>query len=77
MKKNILAVTGIRSDYDILSSVLSAINAHPDLTLGVVVTGAHLSENYGLTKTQIENDGFCIVDQIESLLNSDLCGCTN
>ena len=71
MKKRILAVTGIRSDYDILSTVLKAINIHPDLSLGVVVTGAHLSDNYGLTKSLIEDDQFEIVDEIESLLNVD------
>lgn len=71
MKKKILAVTGIRSDYDILSTVLKAINTHPGLSLGVVVTGAHLSENYGLTKSLIEDDQFHIVDEIESLLNVD------
>ena len=71
MKKKILAITGIRSEYDILSTVLTAIDTHPDLSLGVVVTGAHLSENYGLTKSLIEADQFEIVDEIESLLNVD------
>jgi len=71
MKRKILAVTGIRSDYDILSAVLKAIKTHPDLSLGVVVTGAHLSDNYGLTKTLIVGDQLNIVDEIESLLNAD------
>ena len=71
MNRKILAVTGIRSDYDILSSVLRAIHTQPGLSLGVIVTGAHLSANYGLTKSLIEEDGFRIVDEVESLLNAD------
>ena len=71
MTKKILAVTGIRSDYDILSSVFKAIESHPELSLDIVVTGAHLSENYGLTLSIIDDDGFNIVDKIESLFNSD------
>ena len=70
-KRLILAVTGIRSDYDILSSVLHEIKNHPELKLQVVATGAHLSEDFGLTVNEIQKDGFEIVDRIENLLNSD------
>ncbi len=70
-KRLVLAVTGIRSEYDIMSSVFSAIEKHPNLELQLVVTGAHLSEDYGFTVKDIQQDGFYIVDQIESLLNSD------
>lgn len=69
--KKILAVTGIRSEYDIISSVLRAINDHDDLELRVVVTGAHLSDAYGHTIDEIRADGFMIIDEIESLINSD------
>ena len=71
MKKKILAVTGIRSEYDIMSFVFRAIQAHPDLYLRVAVTGAHLSEAYGHTVDEIRADGFEIVDEIESLINGD------
>lgn len=71
MKKKILAVTGIRSEYDIMSSVFRAIQAHLELDLRVVVTGAHLSEAYGHTVDEIRADGFEIVDEIESLINGD------
>jgi len=54
-----------------MSSVFSAIEKHPNLELQLVVTGAHLSEDYGFTVKDIQQDGFYIVDQIESLLNSD------
>ena len=71
MKKLVLAVTGIRSEYDIMSSVFKAIDNHPELELNLAVTGAHLSENFGYTINEIENDGFKIVDHIESLLSGN------
>ena len=71
MKKKILAVTGIRSEYDIMSSVFRAISVHPDLDLQLVVTGAHLSDAYGYTVDEIKDDGFVIAEEIESLINSD------
>ncbi len=70
-KKRVLGVTGIRSEYDIMSSVFRAIAGHPDLDLQLVVTGAHLSEAYGHTINEIRADGFVIADEIESLLNGD------
>lgn len=70
-KKLVLGVTGIRSEYDIMSSVFKAIASHPLLDLQVVVTGAHLSDAYGRTVQEIRNDGFTIADEIESLINGD------
>lgn len=70
-KRLVLGVTGIRSEYDIMSSVFRAIDDHPDLDLQVAVTGAHLSDAYGRTIDDIRADGFTIADEIESLLNGD------
>lgn len=69
--RKVLAVTGIRSEYDILSSVFKAIDEHPDLALEVCVTGAHLSAAFGETVNQIKADGFTIADEVESLINGD------
>ncbi|RPI72666.1 MAG: UDP-N-acetylglucosamine 2-epimerase (hydrolyzing) [Desulfobacteraceae bacterium] len=71
IKRNILGITGIRSEYDILSSVFRAVQNHPDLNLGVVATGAHLSPVFGNTIEAIRADGFPIADEIESLLSGD------
>lgn len=70
-RRTVLAVTGIRSEYDIMSSVFRAIERHQALELRVVVTGAHLSEAYGYTVSEVRKDGFTIVDEVDSLLNSD------
>jgi GDP/UDP-N,N'-diacetylbacillosamine 2-epimerase (hydrolysing) len=70
-KRSVLGVTGIRSDYDILSSVFKAIQQHPGLELELIVTGAHLSHAFGYTVSEIEKDGFAIADKILSLISSD------
>lgn len=69
--RKILGITGIRSEYDIMSSVYKAIDEHPALELSLAVTGAHLSTAYGYTVEEIREDGFTIVDEIENLINSD------
>ena len=59
-QRKILAITGIRAEYDIMSSVFKAIEQHDRLALSLVVTGAHLSKNRGLTVNEIKSDGFTI-----------------
>jgi GDP/UDP-N,N'-diacetylbacillosamine 2-epimerase (hydrolysing) len=71
MKRRILALTGIRSEYDILFSVFKEILNTENLELLLVVTGAHLSENHGYTKKEIVADGFEIHDEIQNLLSGD------
>ena len=44
-KKVILAITGIRSEYDIMSSVYKEIKSRKKLILKLIVTGAHLKKN--------------------------------
>lgn len=70
-KRKVIFVTGIRSEYDILYSVMRAVQESASLELGVVVTGAHLSPMYGSTVREVEKDNFPIVARIESLLNAD------
>ena len=71
MKRKILFTTGIRSDYDILYSVIRAVDEHPQMEANLIITGAHLAELYGRTVDQVELDEFKIVARIESLLNSN------
>ena len=69
-KKKILAVTGIRSDYDILFPVLDESRKKGHKVF-VVVSGAHLSEQFGLTVKNIVADGFEIADRIDTLFSTD------
>lgn len=70
-RRRILGVTGIRSEYDILSSVFAAIRGHRGLRLELIVTGTHLSPDYGETVREIRRDGFRIAEEIESLISGD------
>jgi len=70
-KRRVLFVSAIRSEYDILSSVMRAVDAHPALEAELVVTGAHLSPRFGSTVDEVERDGFRIAAKLESLFDSD------
>jgi GDP/UDP-N,N'-diacetylbacillosamine 2-epimerase (hydrolysing) len=69
--KKILAITGIRSDYDLLSSLLFRLNNDKDVELKLLVGNAHLSQTYGMSVQQIEKDGFDILLKVESLIDGD------
>ena len=71
MKKKICVVTGSRAEYGLLRPLLEQIKSDSDLTLQLVVTGTHLSLEYGLTYKEIENDGFDIDEKIDIGLCSD------
>ncbi len=64
-------VTGSRAEYGLLYWALREIESAPDLELQLVVTGMHLSSEFGLTVQQIEDDGFEINHRVEMLLSSD------
>lgn len=70
-KKKILAITGIRSEYDLLVPLLKGIEEDGEFDLGVIVSGAHLTPLHDYSFRLIEQDGFRIVERIESLLFSD------
>lgn len=67
----ILGITGIRSDYDLLSSVYTLLSNDPSVDLRLLVGGAHLSRTYGYTIDLIRADGIQILASIETLLDSD------
>lgn len=51
--------------------VMEEIQASAALELRVVVTGAHLSPEFGMTVSEIESDGFVIDQRVEMLLSAD------
>ncbi len=70
-RKKICVVTGCRAEYGLLYWVMKRIAADDELQLQLLVTGAHLSPEFGLTWREIEKDGFVIDEKIEMLLSSD------
>jgi UDP-hydrolysing UDP-N-acetyl-D-glucosamine 2-epimerase len=74
MASRICVITGSRADYGLLYWVLHDLRAEPDLELQLVVTGMHLSPEFGLTVNEIEKDGFPIARRVEMLISSDTPG---
>jgi len=72
--RKIAVVTGTRAEYGTLYSVLRAIEAKQKLRLSLVVTGMHLSHEFGYTVKEIEKDGFKIDAKVDMLLSSDTLG---
>ena len=68
--KKICVVTGTRAEYGLLYWLLKEIEADKELELQVIVTGMHLSPEFGLTYKEIEKE-FKINKKIEMLLSSD------
>ena len=69
--RTIGVVTGSRSDYGCLVPILRQIRKSPGLRLRLLVTGAHLVREFGLTVREIEADGFGIDDRVKIPLSSD------
>src|SRR5690554_607852 len=68
--KKVCVVTGTRAEYGLLYWLIKAIQEDSDLELQLIVTGMHLSPEFGLTYKSIEKD-FKIDKKIEMLLSSD------
>jgi len=71
MMKKIAVFTGTRAEYGLLYWLLKDIQEDLELKLQLLVSGMHLSPEFGQTYTQIEKDGFHIDEKIEILLSSD------
>ena len=71
-KRKICIVTGTRAEYGHLYWVIKRIHEDPDLELQLLVTGMHLSYEFGLTVKEIEKDQFPISERVEMLLSSDI-----
>ena len=67
----ICVVTGTRAEYGLLRSLIQGIANSDILSLNLVVTGMHLSPEFGLTVEEIEHDGIHIDRKLEMLLSSD------
>lgn len=69
--RKICVITGTRAEYGLLRWVMEGLRNSADMELQVVVTGMHLSPEFGLTYREIEADGFRIDRKVEVLLSSD------
>lgn len=69
--KRIGIMTGTRAEYGLLKPLMQEINKDNDLELYLIVSGMHLSPEFGMTYKEIEGDGFQINAKVEMLLSSD------
>jgi len=69
--RKIAVVTGTRAEYGLLYWIIKGIHDDTDLELQLIVTGMHLSPEFGLTYKEIEKDGFPIAERVEMLMSSD------
>ncbi len=70
-KRKILVITGTRAEYGLMRWIIQYLNDDPDIELQLVVTGMHLSPEFGLTFKNILDDNFVIQRKVEILLSSD------
>ena len=66
----ICVVTGSRSEYGLMRSLMQDLKAHPSVDLKIIVTGSHLSKKFGLTYRDIEADGFDIDNKLSGSLDT-------
>lgn len=71
MMRRIAVFTGTRAEYGLLCWLMRAIRDDAALELQLIVSGMHLSPEYGVTWREIEADGFRIDAKVEMLLSSD------
>lgn len=71
MRKKITVLTATRAEYGLLSPIIKKLMVEEDIQVEVVVTGMHLSPEYGYTYREIEEDGICIAKKIEIIMSTD------
>jgi UDP-hydrolysing UDP-N-acetyl-D-glucosamine 2-epimerase len=71
INKKVAVFSGTRAEYGLLFWLLKDIQSDPELNLQLLVSGTHLSPEFGETYKQIEKDGFHIDEKIEILLSSN------
>lgn len=63
--------TGTRAEYGLLYWLIKALDENASFDLQLIVTGSHLSHEYGFTVNEIMKDGFCPKESIPCLISSD------
>lgn len=69
--KRIAVFTGTRAEYGLLYWLMKGLQEDPELELLTIVSGMHLSPEFGETWKTIEEDGFTIDKKVDMLLSSD------
>ena len=70
-KRKICAVTGSRAEYGLLFCLFKDLQDDPEIDFQLIVTGMHLSPQFGSTYKLIENDGFLINYKVDLGIDGD------
>lgn len=70
-KRKIAVFTGNRAEYGLQLPLLKAIKEHPNLDYQLIVSGAHLDNDFGRTIDEISKDGFEIHAEVEIEMGKD------
>lgn len=69
--RKVAIFTGNRAEYGLQYPIIKAVDAHPDLEYYLLVSGAHLDEDFGKTAAEIERDGFAVYREIKIEMKHD------
>jgi UDP-hydrolysing UDP-N-acetyl-D-glucosamine 2-epimerase len=70
-KRKVCVVITARPSYSRIKTALTAIQAHPDLELQLVVASSALLDRYGSAVNYIEKDGFTITAKVFNVLEGE------
>ena len=65
--RKVCIVTGTRAEWGLLSPVAAALRDRDDITLQIVATNMHLSENFGHTVDEITEAGFTLDAEVDMI----------
>lgn len=69
--KKICIITSSRAEYGLLRNLIKKISIQKSLTLQLVVSGTHLSKEYGFTKKKIVEDKINIIKEVRIVQKKD------
>lgn len=71
MKIKICIFTGSRAEYGLLESLIEELKKEESVELQMLITGMHLSPEFGLTYKEINTEDISKIEKVEILLSSD------
>ncbi|EKO5124731.1 UDP-N-acetylglucosamine 2-epimerase [Vibrio fluvialis] len=69
--RKVCIFTGGRAEYGLLRPLLQELKDDENVELQLLVSGMHLSPEFGLTYKEIEKDGYVCNEKVEMVLSSD------
>ena len=70
-KRKICIFTGTRAEYGLLKPLIDELKIEPEIELQLIISGMHLSPEFGLTYKEIDTEGIDKIEKVEILLSSD------